>query len=180
MKMLPVNFVWVEVSHRDTVEVVMAMVPLARYAKVAARQFTDGTEYPLVILEARSRASHSAYFAEVNSIFKNLPEGENRFPTPGHLRKYALCQTGWCDQKHFVCDTPAHAKELAMYVRARDTYAIIKLSGSVVQVWEAKSQSAAAMGKQAFLDSKRDVLEHLSAMIGVKPSTVKKEARHNA
>ncbi len=184
MKMLPVVFVWrdVEVIDSDG-EVVRqrAMVPLARYGNVAARQFHDLEEYPLVVLEARTRASHSHFFACVHEAFINLPEEVSvRWPTEEHMRKWVLIETGWFDEKDFDCPDERFAKRLATFIRTEDSYARISLH-QVGKAWRvivrrAKSQSAAAMAKQAFEDSKRDVLDYLASMIGTTRGQIKKHA----
>ena len=164
--MVPVVFDFSEIQPADG-ELILAMIPQARYAKIAKRQFSLGDEYPLVVLEARSRASHNHFHAAIHEGFTNLPEGiAVRFPTENHLRRWVLIETGWFDEKEFDCETAALARRLAAFVRTQTEYARISIHGSKVIVREAKSQSAAAMGKQAFEDSKRDVLDYLATMIG--------------
>ena len=151
MIMRPVVFNWVEVSIPETGELRRAMVPQLRYLNVAKRQFADGHDYPMVVLEARSRASHNQFFAAVDDAWHNLPEEiAARWPTSEHLRKWALVETGWFDEKFFDCDSPAKAKNLAVFIRSVDTFGVILLHKNKVIVREAKSQSAAAMGKESF------------------------------
>lgn len=190
MKMLPVVFLWESVettNHDGVVERRMAMVPLRRYEKVAQRQFVEAEEYPLVVLETRSRASHNAYFAQVNDAFDNLPEDiQARWQNPNHLRKWTLIQLGWYDENEINWDTPIDAMRCARMYRQWDEklpqnerdYARIwcPSNSTKVIVRVAKSQSASAMGKQAFEDSKRAVLDYLSDVLGVKLSALKKQA----
>lgn len=179
MKTFPVVFKFSDVFTEDG-EVIKAMVPLARYGNVCARQFMENEEYPMVVLEARSRASHSHFFAALHDGWSNLPETEKRFPTPEHLRKWALCHTGFCVEKNFVCETPSHARRLAAFIRSIDTYGVITLQGNVVRIFEAESQSAAAMGKEKFQASKKAILELIESMVGVDPGTLKKQAGRGA
>ena len=108
MRIAPVVFTWkaVDVVDGDGVaERRQAMVPTLRYRKVADRQFHDLEEYPLVILEARSRASHNFYFASLNEGFDSLPENiAARWPTSEHMRAWLLVETGWFDEHEFDFD----------------------------------------------------------------------------
>ena len=183
MRILPVAFGWREVDVVDADGVAerrMAMVPLPRYGNVCRRQFEEGEEYPLAPIEPRSRASHNHYFAALNEGFENLPETETRFPTSEHFRKWALVEEGYRDEKNYVCESPAHAKQLALLCRSLSEFAVIKVADRVVRIWEAKSQSAAAMGRDEFEASKKAVLGRLEQMTGVPRGTLKKEAGRHA
>lgn len=181
MQMRPVVFDWVWAALPASGELRMVMLPQGRYEKVARRQFAENESYPLVVLEARSRASHNQFFAAVDDAWHNLPENiAVRWPTAEHLRKWALVQTGWFDEKNFDCDTAAHAQRLAAFVRKVDEYALIIVHGKQVIVRDAKSQSAAAMGKELFEKSKRDVLDLLATMTGTSRATLNKEAGRSA
>lgn len=184
MKMVPVVFTFTEIITADG-EALVAMVPQTRYEKVARRQFDIDSEYPLVVLETRSRASHNFYFACVSEGFKNLPENiAGRWQEVDHFRKYCLIETGWFDEQDFDFDTPKDARtfgtRFAAFCRAHDTYVRIHISGCKVIVRSAKSQSAAAMGKETFEASKKAVLDLIEHMIGVAPGTLGKEAGNAA
>lgn len=184
MRYLPVVFTWqiVDVADADgVVERRLAMVPLKRYKNVCARQFSEGSEYPLTILEARSRASHNFYFASIHEGWQNLPEETAaRYPTAEHMRKHLLVLEGFHTEKNYVCQTPGHARRLAVLIRELNEFAVIIIKGNVVRIFEAKSQSAAAMGKEEFEDSKKKVLDRLSTMIGVRRTELEKHARRSA
>lgn len=183
-KIYPVTFKWqqVEIVDPDGVSVRRkAMVPLARYGNVADRQFHDDEEYTLVPLEARSRASHNAYFAAIHEGFQNLPEKiAARWPTEEHLRAWLLVETGWCDEMDVELASEDEARKLVRRTRSESPYARIHHNGRRVLVRYPKSQSAAAMSKQAFEDSKRDVLELLEHLIDVPKDSLKKEAGKSA
>ena len=177
MRIQPIVFIWSEAIVPESGEIKRVMVPQPRYAKIAARQFVDGQEYPLAILETRSRASHNQFFAALHEGFQNLPEKiAPRFPTEDHLRKWLLCETGWFDEDEFDFETEKQANRLARWIRTDNEYARIKVVGTRVIVRRAKSQSAAAMGKDTFEQSKRDVLDLLEAMTNVPRGTLKREA----
>lgn len=183
MKMVPVVFTAQETRLPDG-ELVHVMVPLARYAKVARRQFVLGEEYPLVVLETRSRASHSQYFAALADAFDNLPETiAARWPTAEHLRKWALIETGWCDEREVEFGSPLYAKRAALLLHQEfDEHARIYQpnNGTKLIIRRAKSQSAAAMAKAEFEASKRAVLELVEDMIGLERGKLKKNARRSA
>lgn len=198
MRILPVVMRWqgVEIIDDETGLAVrrMAMVPLARYDNLAKRQYHPDEDYPLVPLEPRSRASHSQYFAELNEIFENLPEdlqpiaarlGIKTIPPGGfidneHFRKWALAEVGYCEITEFDFDKATDARMVALKWRKKDPYAQIIVRGSHVTIKEAVSQSAAAMSKEPFEDSKRKVLDLGQAMIGVTREELKKQARQSA
>lgn len=151
------------------------MVPLPRFKQQCDEQFVVHEEYPLTILEARSRASHNHYFATIEAAFDNLPEKiAAQYPNSEALRAKSLIECGYCDEKNFVCDSPGHARYLAMNLRTRSPYAVIRVSGNVVKVYDAHSQSAAAMQGPIFEKSKADVLDYLSGLIGVSVTDLKK------
>lgn len=145
-----------------------AFVPLERALRAARAEFGEGEVVPLVRHEERSMASHGHYFAALHDLWANLPEREaERFPTPDHLRRYALIHTGWRDERSIVCGSKAEAQRMAAFMVPLDPYAIVVPSEAVVRVWVAKSQSMKAMGKADFQKSKDDVLGFVSQMVGV-------------
>jgi hypothetical protein len=153
-----------------------AMVPLPRFKRQCDEQFVVHEEYPLTILEARSRASHSHYFACVHEGWANLPENiAHRFPTAEHLRKTVLVKLGYATVRTFACENLDHAMQLAAIIRSVDTYAVITVKESVVQVFDAKSQSAAEMGREEFQKSKDEVLQYIADLIGTSTTNLKKE-----
>lgn len=180
MKIYPVVFHWLDVDVADqqgVMHATKAMVPIARYVNTAARQYHEGEEYPLVIMETRSRASHSQYFAALNDGFHNLPEKiAVRWPTAEHLRKWLLIETNWFDEAEIDCASPKHATQTAALIRSFDDYARISVHGAKVIIRRAKSQSIAAMGKQPFEASKKEVLDLLESFIGVSRGSLRKEA----
>jgi hypothetical protein len=197
MRILPIVCIWtkVDVAAGDgEVRRRFAWLPLPRYAILAAKQNHEGEEYPLVPLEARSRASHSQYFAALNDGFDNLPEDLTAvasrldlktiplggFVDSEHYRKWALCQTGHCDVMEFDFDSVNDARTIAKLYRRKDTYAQIMVRGAHVTIKEAKSQSAAAMAKAPFEASKRDVLNLLETMVGVAKGALMKQAGKSA
>ena len=157
MKPRPIICVWTD----DEV-----MKPLARFMPLCIRQFAVGAEYPLQVVEPRSMKAHNFYFASLHEIWNNLPEAEaERFRTAEHLRAWALVHAGFFTKKDYVCDSASKARHLAKIIRAHSEYAVIKVSGDIVQVFDPKSQSIAAMGNDEFKESKKRVLDIASALI---------------
>lgn len=191
MRHQAVVFDWKEVDVADTdgvVHSIMAMVPQRKYSNICKRQFGESGEYPLAAIEERSRASHSQFFASLHDGYINLPEKiAVRWPSAEHMRKWLLVETGWFDEKEFECPDEDFAKKLGTFVRTEDEFARISVhrprgnhdSWKVI-IRRAKSQSAAAMGKQEFEASKKDVLDLLEHFLTVPRGTLIKEAGRNA
>lgn len=154
-----------------------AMVPAERFRKHCDKEFVVGLEYPLVIHESRSRASHNHFFASIEEAWLNLPEHlQEHFPSSEHLRKYALIKSGYADNRSIVCASKAEAQRLACFIKPMDAYAIVSAHEATVTVWTAQSQSHKAMGKAVFQKSKDDVLDIIAGLVGVKPQTLAQEA----
>jgi hypothetical protein len=147
--------------------------PLPRFAAECDKIFVIGEVYRLVEHQDRSQASHNHFFAAVTSAWESLPERlAGDFPSPEHLRKYALIRAGFADSRTLVASSKAEAQRLAAFVKPMDEYAIVTISEATVTVWTARSQSARAMGKQAFQASKDGVLRVIAEMLGTTPEAL--------
>ncbi len=145
-----------------------AMVPTARFARMAAQEFESGHDYVMEVQEVRSAASHRHYFAVVHEAWMNLPEKvAEQFPSSEHLRKRALVQAGFSEDRSIVAPTRKMAREVGALVRFSDPFAVIVIHGTAVHVRTAKSQSTRAMGAAEFKRSKAAVLEILAQQVGV-------------
>lgn len=163
MKMVPIPYEW----NGDV------MVPLPRFDAQCTRQFVVGEVYRLDLVEEASSASRNHYFACLSSAWKNLPEDiAPRYPTMDRLRKRALIKCGFADERTFVFDTDADAVRLAGIIQTYDEDAVLQIKGNVVTVHTAQSQSARAMGKERFQESKNRVLDTVSQLIGVDATTL--------
>lgn len=152
-----------------------SMVPLDYFAARCDEQFVVGEVYRLEEVQDRSQASHNHYFASLAEAHANLPEYQAaRFPTVDHLRAYALIKAGFCDQRLITCDSDDQAHRLAALMHIMDEFAVIDVTGNVVTIWRAHSQSHRAMGKQKFAESKNKVLDVVSQMIGVSTDDLNK------
>ncbi len=150
-----------------------AMVPHGRFRRECDETFVIGQDYRMQVQEHRSQVSHNHYFASLQEAWSNLPEDQaQRFPTVEHLRKWALVQAGFRDERTFVCESKAQAVKLAAFVRPMDEYAVVTVSEAVVRVYTAQSQSKAAMGKKDFQRSKQAVLDVVAELIGTTPAAL--------
>lgn len=151
------------------------MVPVRR--SVADKTYVDGEDYRLGVIEERSAASHSHYFSALNEAFQNLPDDlAERFSTVDHLRRYALIQSGFRDERSIACASKAEARRVAGFIKPMDGYAVVAVKDAVVVVYTAKSQSYRAMGKEDFQRSKQAVLDFVSDLIGVSPDDLSSNA----
>jgi hypothetical protein len=152
-------------------------VPNKTFQAYCDREFVIGEFYPLTVVEERSQASHNHYFAALAEGFNNLNEdAAKRFPTVEHLRHWALIHCGYCTESYFVAANSKEARKIAVDIRKRDPYAVIAIGkddrlkdssfsvSSLVRVFDAESQSMAAMKKERFEESKRAVLDLVASM----------------
>lgn len=163
-------------NHPIAVDVLddQAMVPV--YPRIAARTFEPGTRVLVVPYEQRSPASHNHEFAWLAEAWKNLPEAmAEDVPNPEALRKRALIATGWYEEATVDAGSQAAAQRVAAFMRGGDGFAFIVTRGPIVVRRTARSQSRRAMGKADFERSKTDIIEWVSAQIGVTPETLQRE-----
>lgn len=142
-------------------------VPSDYIARYCSDTFGEGEIVTFERHEERSPASHNHYFACVQEAWNNLPEKDERFPTPNSLRKWALIRGGYCTKTEVVLDTPDQAATVASFTGNAEGV-IIVVRGNVVVKYTAKSQKTEAMGKDEFQRSKTDVLDILAELIAVK------------
>lgn len=151
------------------------MVPLN--LGLAKRQYEVNEVYRLAPHEERSAKSHGHYFACIAESHRNLPEHlAERFPTPEHLRKWALIKAGYRDERSIVCASKAEALRVSAFIRPLDDFSVVRVSEAVVIVYTAKSQSVKAQGKAKFQQSKQAVLDIVSGMIDVPVETLRQNA----
>lgn len=142
-------------------------VPERRAMPYWQEQLADGDVVTFERHEERSTASHNHYFASIKTAWDNLPESDERFPTPEALRKWALIRAGYCTENTIVADTEEQAHLIASFM-GNSEGTIIVVRGPVVKKYTAKSQSVKAMNKDEFQRSKVDVLDTIAELIAVK------------
>ena len=117
--------------------------------------------------QRRSQQTHNHYFAAIHDAWQNLPEAiSGEFPSPQHLRAYALIRTGYCTTTKIVCRTNRDAIDAIRFVTDLDEFALGDISDNVATIYRPQSQSFKAMGRDMFRKSKEDVLGFLSQLIG--------------
>jgi hypothetical protein len=161
------------------------MRPLQRFLGKLREVCIVGAVYRLEP-SRRSKRSHDHQFAWLGEAFKNLPEElKDKHESAEHLRKWALCMTGYCYKLSFVCQSRREANKLVFFALAHNEYAIIDITsldeadpeGPCILVSRiAESQSRAAMGGTRFQQSKTDVLNKLADLIGTTPDALERSA----
>jgi hypothetical protein len=143
------------------------MVPLLRFAKLAAQQFTIGKQYRVAVQNDRSVASHNHYFAAIETQWRKLLWGPlgSKFQTSEQLRHYALIQCGWYHQRWATFSTQKDADKAAMLISQHLKKELVLVEDARVSVLTAQSQSRAEMGDKDFQASKKDVLEYIEKLV---------------
>lgn len=154
-----------------------ALWPRPAFVREANAQFVVGETYRLAEFEERSADSHAHQFAWLNEAWKTLPERlAPEFPSPTHLRKRALIETGFYNETILDVGSKVAAMHVATTLRTKDEFAWIVVRGCVVVMREAKSQKRTAMDRAEFQASKDAILAWVSDLLGVAPDALK-EAR---
>lgn len=127
--------------------------------------------------EDRTQKSHNHYFACIKEAFNTIPEAmEERWGSTEHLRKWALIQAGYRNERTFSAASKAEALRLAAFIRPMNEFAVVIVREAVVVEWTAKSQSRLAMGKTDFGASKKAVLAKIAEVLGVEPESLGRAA----
>jgi len=174
----PMFFRWREAKRGE-----IGMFPVQ--PSVAASWFADGELYRLEAIEERSGKQHRRYFATIRESWGTINELDaGRFPTPEHLRAYALVKTGWYEEKAIPLPTRVEAMKVAAWTRNFDSFAVILVSPvdpedpegpTAVKVHTAKSQSIRNMKNEDFKKSSEQVLHFIDDLLGVARGTVRNQ-----
>lgn len=149
----------------------------AYHAKRADQMFVVGELYAMAEHADRSGDSHRHYFASLKEGWLNLPQHlQERFPSPEHLRKWALIKAGFFDSRTLVLQSADDAKRVAAFMEPKDEFAVVTVDGATITEFTAKSQSYAAMGKRAFQESKDRVLDVVSDLIEISRAELERNA----
>lgn len=155
--------------------------PLARHSKHCDEMFVVGEKYYVTPEMPRDMRSHRHFMAQVKTDWENLPEDiAEQFASPEHLRKWALCKTGFCTETRQVFTRDRDAVLAAAFAAASSEYAIVSVNGNIVTTWKPESQRVNSMGAERFKQSKRAVLDYLASLIGVTPAQVAEVAERSA
>jgi hypothetical protein len=147
-----------------------AMRPLR--PKACAAAYEPGI-YWLEPTPERSWHSHAHQFAWLKEAWENLPESlSDQFPSPEHLRKWALIDTGWHRESVIDAGSRAAALRVAAYARGEDVFAHVVTRGSLVVIRKARSQAMHGhdrMSRAEFQTSKDAIMTRIARLIGVSP-----------
>lgn len=158
------------------------MQPMRYFAELAHAQFKPDEVYWLVEHGDRRMTSHRHYFACINEAHANLKEDEHqRWPTPEHLRKWALTFTPFCDVRHFRAMTRKEAERVLEFLDNQPYFCRVEIRGQEVVQFVPLSQSFAAMPDQrTFAQSKRAVLDVLARHLGTSVDELEEAGRRAA
>jgi hypothetical protein len=160
------------------------MIPLPRFDRLCSAQFVVNEEYPMMLVENRSLASHNHFFACLEEAYSNLAEEyAQEFDSSEHLRAWCLCMEGFCTQTRYELNTAADARTLRDVLKAQDKATIVKIHGPVVIVYTPESQAMYGpnkMIKERFEASKAAVLARAASMARTTPAELKKNAGKSA
>lgn len=151
-----------------------AMIVRKGFQRQADQQFVVGESYRLAPVEDRSEASHRHEFAWLREAWASLPEHlAAQHPTPEHLRKWALIQTGFCTVTDYACMFKTEARRLAASLQQEtNEYCVVIVSGSAVRLVKPESQSRRAMGNERFKASKAAILDVVAGLLDVPAETL--------
>lgn len=150
-------------------------VPADRIKGYCDETFGEGEVVTFERKEDESVKSRQHYFASIQTAWENLPEGDERFPTPDDLRYWALIRNGFCTKDEIVCETPDQAALVAAFT-GRPKGTIIVVRENVVVKYTAETQKEGAMGRERFQNSKNLVLDTIAELIRVKRKRLEENA----
>ena len=155
-----------------------AMVPMARFSRLAESSFTSGQAYKMMVADEASSQTRRHFFACVKEAWANLPEAlALEYATPEHLRKRALILTGFCNEQVWVVPSNAEAVRTAAALRKLDEFAVVVVRENTVRALTAKSQAGGKMGRAEFQRSKTSVLDYLAKLINTTPEALNEAGR---
>lgn len=138
----------------------------------AEHRFVAGQKYLMIEQLERSINAHRHYFANLYEAYTNLPEDRSwEFPDLEVFRHRGLIATGWRDETVIACKDGDEAHKVAALVQQYDRFALVVVSGNLVTILRARSQSMRLMGAKDFQKSKIDVLGWAWNLCGIDPET---------
>lgn len=142
-------------------------VAIDKASKLDADEFLG-----IELLRDRSMKSHRHQFAEIKTLWENIPEHLQDAPyaaTHETFRKHGLLVCGYYDAEMITCADPDAAERAAALLSRLATrshgYAVTDVRGNVARCYTPKSQSVKAMGFEEFQKSKTAVLEWCRSIV---------------
>jgi hypothetical protein len=162
----------------------VAFEPHKRFLSMLREHYEIGADVALEEIVQRSGASHRHFFATIKEAWNNLAEEHTEdFPTAEHLRARAMIESGYCTITDEIFDSHEDAQKAGRWIRKRSPYAVIKINGNVMRVFDAESlamHGPNAMRKERFEQCKRDVLDWIAPLARTTRSDVEKNAGRSA
>ena len=146
--------------------------------KKADHQFVVGQIYLVTGEHEQSALSRAHQFAWLHEAWLSLPDAVSaRFIDEDHLRKHALISGGFASTTVIDCATNAEAKRWMKILTSEDPYCIVKIEGTSLMRFIARSQSPRSMGSKEFQRSKDSVLQYVSNLLEARPQDVEKQGQ---
>ncbi len=146
-----------------------AFYPEARFQWQCQQDYAVGEKYQFEALPMRSIRSHNHFFISIEDAWLNIRDDyPKKFPSPEHLRKWALVECGYCTERVTVYDTAKDARQAAKEIREENPHDVMQVKGNILYKWRPLSQKVLQMDAVKFQKSKTDVLDLLASMIGVR------------
>lgn len=140
---------------------------ICRHRGRSDKELVIGETLTWEIVHQRSSATHRHLFACIKNAWDSLPEAlAAEFPSPEHLRKWALIQIGHCTMTRLAFANNGEAMKAATLMRDIDGYAEIGVAGTAVVMRRAKSIAVRAVSRNEFGEIKDKLLTTLSQLIG--------------
>ena len=154
-----------------------AFEPVNEYVgRKADAEYVVGQVYLVSGEQEQSALSRAHQFAWLHQAYLSLPdEVAARFIDEDHVRKHGLIAGGFASTTVIDCATNAEAKRWMKILTAEDPYCIVKVSGTSLMRFTARSQSARSMGAKEFQASKNSVLQYVADLLGSNSDDVEKQ-----
>src|SRR5882757_3988917 len=152
-------------------------VPEGRNALFCNDEFGEGEIVTFERHDEISTKTRNHWHACVAEAWKNLPDADERFPTPNALRKWSLIRGGYCIENSVVCDSLEQAITIATFM-GNSEGVIIVVRGNVVKRYTAKSTKD--MPKDEFQRAKTDSLDIIAELLAVKRSRLEQATGSSA
>lgn len=139
----------------------------------ADAEYVVGQVYLVSGEHEQSALSRAHQFAWLHDSFLSLPDHiSSRFLDEDQLRRHALIAGGFASTTVIDCATNAEARRWMKILTAEDPYCIVKVEGTSLMRFTARSQSPRSMGSKEFQASKDAVLRYVSNLLDANPKDV--------
>lgn len=145
-------------------------------ARKADEEYIVGQVYIVTAEHQQSALSRAHQFAWLHDAWLSLPDHISaRFLDEDQLRRHALIAGGFASTTVIDCATNAEARRWMKILTGEDPYCIIKVEGTSLMRFTARSQSTRSMGAKDFQASKDAVLRYVSDLLDANPKDVERQ-----